>query len=119
MSTAIVKMLPLPAALWTDTLGQYLKTDAVHRCPAVDAANHYTYAFNSDLSGKSLQKLPDPAATRAIHESDTFSPNASDTGTSLPDPPRHNGGDITGYADGHVKWVRREGAAPPSATPGS
>jgi prepilin-type processing-associated H-X9-DG protein len=59
------------------------------------------------LSGQSSPSRP----ARALYDSSNLARNASDPGTSLPNPPRHLGS-VIGYADGHVSAGRRQPAGP-------
>jgi hypothetical protein len=100
-------------ANWMDGLGPYIHQEAVFRCPSVRASGPaaYGYAFNSALASQKRSKLPRPASVRALYDSSNLARNASDPGTSLPNPPRHLR-NVIGYADGHVSAGRRQPAGP-------
>jgi hypothetical protein len=99
-------------ANWMDGLGPYMHREPMH-CPSVHASGPaaYGYAFNSALASQKRSKLPRPASVRALYDSSNLARNASDPGTSLPNPPRHLG-NVIGYADGHVSAGRRQPVAP-------
>jgi hypothetical protein len=89
---------------WMDALFPYSKDEAALRCPLVgDDPQHHGYAFNSNLSLLELDKVVDPVATPLIYDSINLARNASDPVTSLPDPTRHQRGNVMGYADGHAR----------------
>jgi len=95
---------------WMDTLQPYLagaqKGSAspdmsVFHCPAVPAGD-YGYAYNSQLSRKSLADINDPRQAIELYDSSDLTRSASDPVTSLPSPPRHLH-NIIGYVDGHAQ----------------
>lgn len=95
----------LPAsATWMDQTKVYVRSDQPYHCPSVwnqDPAK-YGYAYNSSLSSGNLGKISAPESTNAIYDSTNLNRNASDASTSLPDPPRHDGGNNIAYLDGHA-----------------
>jgi hypothetical protein len=97
----------LPAAsAWEDTLGEYTKNPAVYTC-ADAPGRRSAYAYNLALARLPVPKLPDPAATLIIFESDRGW-NAAGGPELLTPKPRHRTGDNIGFPDGHAKWVTRE-----------
>jgi prepilin-type processing-associated H-X9-DG protein len=93
------------AANWIDEILPYLgNRDAVFHDPSAPAGENWSYALNSNLSGKPLAQFDAPADTVAVFESNADTKNASDTGESVPIPGRHMGGTDYAFADGHVKW---------------
>ncbi len=93
------------AAHWVDELMPYVMRDAsVFHDPSTPLAQKWGYAYNKNLSGKSIAMLQFPASTATFYESTAGVKNASDTGESVPRPDRHRGGTDYAFADGHVKW---------------
>lgn len=95
--------LPI-ADRWCASLWPYLRNRALYHCPADDAA--FSYAYNYKLSRLPYDTVPMPSETIALYESEIGVGDAFDwpeyPGTSLPDPPRHGGQNVFGFADGHV-----------------
>ncbi|MBM3477200.1 MAG: hypothetical protein FJX75_28360 [Armatimonadetes bacterium] len=100
-----------PADKWCDatSLGYITKWET-HHCPADSAA--FSYAMNHKLSRVSLGRVEDPRRTILLYESRTGRRNECDQrgtpGDSVPDPPRHQGGNNFGFVDGHVEWLKPE-----------
>jgi prepilin-type processing-associated H-X9-DG protein len=93
---------------WMDSTQEYRKSEGILRCPtfAFDEKapkNLYGYAMNQAMSGAKIPPKPDTVPL--IFESVNLARNASGTLDSLPNPGRHNGKNMIGYADGHVKAV--------------
>lgn len=72
--------------------------------PSAPPEQAWSYAFNRDLSGRSLTSVLNPAGTVLVFESTAGVKNAADGGVSVPHPGRHNGGTHFAFADGHVQW---------------
>jgi len=93
---------------WAWALHPYCRNTAIHHCPADE--EEYSYAMNYKLSRQSMAKVRYPAENVLLFESDLGVPNAWDgenyPGTSLCDPPRHDGGNNYAFVDGHVSWYR-------------
>ncbi len=123
---------------WMDGILPYVYDEALFHDPSAPAGEHYSYAFNSALSGATLSisnqpsgvvdavvdsvrppgGKPAPAAsTVLLFESTADTKNASDTGQSVPKPGRHLGGTDYAFADGHVRWLP-DGTAPSFALTG-
>lgn len=90
---------------WVDEIMPYLKSEAIFRDPSAPAEQKYSYAFNRNLSGVRMSALAAPATTVLLFESTTGVKNATDAGTSVPHPGRHNRGTDYAFADGRVKWL--------------
>jgi prepilin-type processing-associated H-X9-DG protein len=97
-----------------DAAGRYRKPENWSHCPAVHpfSLSAFGYAFNSNLSGKKVTAIANPAATPMLYDSTNLARNASDPVTSLPEPPRHGAGNNLGYADGHARWSGHPATAP-------
>jgi hypothetical protein len=96
----------LPAAgAWEETLGEYTRSPAVYTC-ADAPGRRSAYAYNLALDRLPAPKLPDPAATLIIFESDRGW-NAAGGPELMAPVPRHLTGDNIGFPDGHAKWVAR------------
>ena len=91
---------------WMDGIFPYHKNKSIERCPTFAwdekaPKNQYGYAMNQAMSG--AKPPPNPEAVPLVFESVNLARNASGTLDSLPNPGRHNGRNVIGYADGHVK----------------
>ncbi len=67
-------------------------------CPAAPQAirqRGICYVYNDKLGGKTIDEIPNPAATWLMMDVNVVSPNV---------PPAHNGGCNVLFLDGHVKW---------------
>jgi prepilin-type processing-associated H-X9-DG protein len=99
-----------PADRWCDVTLPYLKDGKTYHCPADTA--EFSYAMNHKLSRLRLSHLEDPAGTVLLYESATGRKNECDQhgrpGDSVPKPPRHGGGNVFAFVDGHAKWYRPE-----------
>lgn len=94
------------AKTWTDDIRPYFKDEEILRCPS-DRGHEYTYAMNSEVSGKKIADMADPMTTVVLFESDAGKKNAADPLKSLCSPPRHAGANNFAYVDGHVKSVSK------------
>jgi hypothetical protein len=90
------------AANWMDAIHPEFQ-DSLH-CPSVPVPG-YGYAFDSRLAGVSYAQLHNVIRTGVIYDSTNLMRNASDPGTSLPEPGRHNRINSMGLADGHTCWI--------------
>ena len=97
---------------WTDEIMPYIKNAQILRCPAAPGLE-CGYAMYRPLSGYNTDDLERPAETVIFFESDLGHRNAAGTYADLPAVPRHNGGNIYAYADGHVKWSKTPPPQPP------
>lgn len=100
---------------WVDATFAYTKADAIYRCPKVPAGE-YGYAFNADLLGKSLRKLPAPSDSIIIFESTDTSRNATGKLKREAIAERHGPKASFGFADGHCKSMSR-GQVRPTVVP--
>ena len=99
---------------WWDSIAPYLAEDVPGSTPTMCA-----YVFNSALSGRKLDDLPDPSATVTVFDGCFRREQWTVEGgrRDLPDAPTHVGGDNYGFADGHHRWLpRRKLGARGSAT---
>jgi prepilin-type processing-associated H-X9-DG protein len=105
------EMLP-PSAQWMGTIQPYVKNDAVFKCPDVTHGEiqrpDYGYAFNSNLSRRSMDDALRPEITVMEFESSMLFRSATDAFTSFPNPGRHTLRDNIGFMDGHVKMMSLE-----------
>lgn len=90
-----------PASSWQDATEPYRKAEPFPRCP--DSNSPVSYAMNTAVSGKSVEKLSSPSETVLLFEADAQLPNAH--GGKEWFVRRHNGSGSIGYADGHAKRV--------------
>ncbi len=95
----------LPSAHWMDLLLPYVKDSDIYRCPQARDAdpNAYGYSFNLLLARRPMSRVPAPDETLMVYDSEYLLRNATDAVTSLPQPGRHDRGNIVSYVDGHVK----------------
>ncbi len=94
-----------PASQWCDAVRPYGVDESVYRCPKNPPGN-YGYAMNSRLSRQELLKVGNPEQTPMLYDSSNLAWNAHDPFTSLPDPPRHLGGNNIAFADGQVRYTK-------------
>jgi prepilin-type processing-associated H-X9-DG protein len=95
-----------PAKRWIDLVWPYIKTDQVFTCPSVLDPKGYGYAYNSKLSNKLLDRIPEPALVPAFYETTILQRSAYGMGENRAY--RHMGGANYAFADGHVKWMAQE-----------
>ena len=100
--------LPL-AKPWIDVLQPYIESEQIFNCPSLPKGGHYGYAYNSKLSNKNVQLLPNTAETVSIYETSILKRNAYGMGENRAF--RHLDGANYAFVDGHVKWFGK------SATP--
>ncbi len=99
---------------WMDDIFQYLEPTsslgALH-CPAVgDAEKEFGYAMHITISGRKPSSLPDPSFEPIVFDSSLLSRNAASEQVLEPRFSRH-GGQMFGYADGHVtRFTLRKGS---------
>lgn len=83
------------------------------KCPKIDFTcpeapkQKCAYAYNRVLSGVKQGVIPDPGSMVGKFESD-LGWNGSGGPKDLPTRPRHQGGDVFGFMDGHAKWLPRD-----------
>lgn len=97
-----------PDRAWMDALVPYVPNRARFHCPKISEAGgvgSYGYAFNSDASSKRLLDLE--FQTPLIFDSNVLGKNAVASPRLLPNPPRHEKGNVVGYADGSVGLVSK------------
>ena len=95
-----------PAEGWCDLLVPYVKDRSVFVCP--EARNQTcSYALNKAIAGLRVTDLENASAVVILFESDAGW-NAAGGSDLIPLSPRHYGGDILGFADGHSIWRPRE-----------
>ena len=94
-----------PAEGWCDLLVPYVRDRSAFVCP--ETRNQTcSYALNEAIAGLRVTDLEDASATVILFESDAGW-NAAGGSDLIPLSPRHFGGDILGYADGHPSWRHR------------
>ncbi len=84
------------AETWVEELEPIIKTKAVLKCRGDWSRQQVSYAMVRRWSGAKLDDIPDRAETILIYEVIYGQPAY-----------RHLGGMNVGYADGHVKWLKR------------
>ncbi len=100
-----------PAEHWMQSLGAYVDGSAVWNAPFTGKPG---YALNAPIAGRRSDSfVEDPAYVVAVFESDRGA-DAAGGAELLPRQPRHHGGHIVGYLDGHVSWVHRQRSDPSS-----
>ena len=95
------------ASEWMDATLPYGKDKRRYHCPALDKshADDFGYAFNSILSLQTLDKHASPGKVVMLYDANDLRWNANAPNrTGAANPPRHRGGDVFGYADGHDCW---------------
>jgi hypothetical protein len=107
-----------PAATWVDSIRSTLHDeghedlfglacgDAVWTGPPRQKPIGYGYAMNRFLDRASTANLEEPASMHLIYDSSNLSRNANEYLPAFPDPPRHHGYVVVGFADGHAKAVK-------------
>lgn len=89
---------PPSAGAYKDAVFPYIKSEQVFHCPT-DTSGSEDYSLNTNLQGKSLEKLSNPAMVVAVYEGRSQTLNF-----------RHDNQAVVGFADGHVKAITREQA---------
>ncbi|MCX6367396.1 MAG: prepilin-type N-terminal cleavage/methylation domain-containing protein [Armatimonadetes bacterium] len=100
-----------PAEKWMTVTQPYTKNKALYVCPVVKKESPKTvasYAMDTRLSGKSLNKLKGLANQALAYDSTRTDWDAADPGQTFA--PRHSEGKQGSlvFADGHAKQVSRE-----------
>ncbi|WP_309709084.1 prepilin-type N-terminal cleavage/methylation domain-containing protein [Armatimonas sp.] len=98
-----------PAGKWMTETQLYTKNKAIYVCPVVKTENpkvQASYAMDTRLSGKSLNKLHEPSNRAVIYDSTRPDWDATDPGQTFA--PRHNEKGNVAFADGHAKAHTRE-----------
>jgi len=91
------------AKSWTGVLARrYIKRMDALKCPKAPGIS-CGYAYNANLNGQRLMSVPKPKDTVLLFESDKGW-NASGESSLLTPKPRHNGGQVVAFADGHAEW---------------
>jgi len=95
------------AARWESSIVPYLTGSTPLSCPAATATGH-SYAYNAAMSAVNREEVLNLDELVMVFESDA----SRDAGGPelLPTRPRHNGGDVYGFADGSVQWRPRNRA---------
>lgn len=91
-------ILKLGSGTWAKSIMPYIKNKAVFTCP-LDKSGAASYSFNAELTGKNSAVIADPAKTVLLYE-----------GKNKKLDFRHDGRATVGFADGHVKLVKKEEA---------
>jgi hypothetical protein len=87
-----------------------LVSPEVLHCPSVvvNQPKGRGYAYSDLQSGKMVDSVRAPAEEVMLFESIKLYENAHDPVTSRPKPGRHEGLNVTAFADGHAKGVRAQ-----------
>jgi len=96
-----------PAAdKWVDQLEPYVRNEAIFKCPEDRSEARSSYGMNWALSRKQASKIKNLSDVvlfyETAHPGDTPRSGASD----VVSPPRHQGGNNYGFADGHARWSK-------------
>lgn len=100
------------ASTWVSDIMPHVKDQDIFKCRRDGSGEDCSYAMNAALSGRSLSMLNDTGVV-LLYETATPGPCPYGGVEDIADPPRHNGGNIYGFADSHVKWHKK----PPSFGP--
>jgi prepilin-type processing-associated H-X9-DG protein len=88
---------------------RYIPSNSVFSCQMRGEKTRYGYAMDSRLSGVDVSRIVNAMNRVAVYESTNPAWNAHDPGTSLSlQKPRHRGGNVLLFADGHVQWMQAE-----------
>ena len=93
-----------PAHRWAALSEKYMsKANApdVWRCPA--SVSPFSYASNQAVGGQAIKNIDQPATVIYLFECDATMRDTTGGVARRVSPPRHPGGDIIGFLDGHVK----------------
>ena len=119
-----------PMVYWFQALYPYVRNTAIFACPSDSSTTSFmppdryradgiwlpdtlrnSYAFNYELSGKSLAVVASPSDMflnwDASVSFDSTNNKPQTNSRYRPTPPRHSEGDNYACADGHVKWSSR------------
>ena len=94
------------ASVWMDATLPYSKHKSIYRCPQNHSSlpTDFGYAFNTDLSLKALASYKTPEKVVQLYDANDLRWNANALGRAgIANPPRHAGGNIVGFAEGHAK----------------
>lgn len=108
-----------PSTQWMALESPYIKNDSVYHCPSLhaDGPTAYGYAMYSPLSGTLTTDVANPQQVPLLFDSSNLAYNATDTGTSFANPPRHRGSNNVAYLDGHaVRTLNLNGGRAPGAS---
>jgi prepilin-type processing-associated H-X9-DG protein len=100
-----------PAASWSAAIRTFNNNPEVFHCP-IRTRQRFGYAFNSRLSGATIDNIKTPEKVPMLFETSQDRDNAADPVVSFVAP--HNGISNVAYADGHVKAVRTAPLAIPT-----
>lgn len=105
---------------WNELVAKQMGWQDILSCPNVyrerDVDKLPTYAVNVSLRGKRGSDVPWPDQTLLVFDSMPGRNMAGDAGL-LPAVPRHYGGNIFGFVDGHAKWYKMKGRELGSSVP--
>ncbi len=90
---------------WIDVLQPYVKSEQIFKCPAMPKAGN-GYAYNQRFSRISLASVENVSTSINIYETSNPSRNWFGPGTGRAY--RHLDGWNLAFADGHVKWLKRD-----------
>jgi prepilin-type processing-associated H-X9-DG protein len=93
-----------PAATWCDAIQPQVGSGKVFQCPSGDQGSRSHFAFNARLAGLDLKKITSPGSTVLFFET-SGGWNLSGGPELMLKSPRHGGGIMVGFADGHVESV--------------
>ncbi|RYG67304.1 DUF1559 domain-containing protein [bacterium] len=100
-----------PAKPWIDVLQPYIKSEEIFKCPSFTTPkNNFGYAYNSKLSGKEEKAVSDFSRTVSFYETIVLKRNAYFQGENRA--ARHLDGANYAFADGHIKWFKKDSTFP-------
>lgn len=93
---------PLPGNI-SEAIHPYCRNDALWHCPAWKP-DRPGYALSRTVPGKQLAQFPKPAGQFSFFEANLGKKPLLGGAGDLARPPRHRGGNVFGFMDGHCKW---------------
>lgn len=97
----------LPPADWNSALSDYIKSNAVLRCPEEEDQTQPSYAMNVKTLGLNAKQAKRVEELVLLFES-VPGKNLAGGPALLPHKPRHSRGENYAFADGHVKYYARD-----------
>ncbi|HAZ64218.1 MAG TPA: hypothetical protein DCZ72_11505 [Armatimonadetes bacterium] len=105
-----------PSRDWSNDVDPYIKSKEVWKCPSANQlAKAYGYSFwLATSTGRPLAQIDMPARTCLFNEIPVNVDRSMPWGSNNPGEerfypaPRHTEGMNMGFADGHIKWLRKD-----------